>query len=138
MAYSIDFRERAIAFINKGHTGKELYEAFKIYPSEVNKWRKLLKETGSLKPQYSKTRVRKINLQNLKQAVEEQPDAYLYELARKFGCTKQAIFYALKRLKLTFKKNVYVCRKMPCCGDVLSHSNNLVYCFFEGQQICFC
>ena len=108
MAYSEDFRKRAIAYMDEGHTGKELYESFKIYPSEIGKWRKLLKETGSLEPQYRKTRAGKIDLQKLEKAIEEKPDAYLSELAKQFGCTKQAVFYALKRLKITYKKNVHI------------------------------
>jgi len=104
MAYSVDFRKRAIAFMDEGHTGKQLYEAFKIWPSEVNKWRKLLEETGSLEPKYRKTRKRKIDLQKLQQAIERKPDAYLSELAKEFNCTDPAIHYALKRLKITLKK----------------------------------
>lgn len=106
MAYSIDFRKRAIAFMDEGHTGKELREAFKVWPSEVNNWRKLLEETGSLKPKYRKTRKRKIDLQKLQQAIERKPDAYLSELAKEFNCTPQAIFCALKRLKITLKKRL--------------------------------
>jgi len=104
MAYSIDFRKRAIAYIDEGHTGKELYEAFKIFPSNVNKWRKLLKETNSLSPQYAKTRKRKIDLKKLEQALERQPDLTLPELAKMFNCTKQSIDSALKRAKITRKK----------------------------------
>jgi len=104
MAYSVDFRKRAIAFMDEGHTGKQLYAAFKIWPSEVSKWRKLLEETGSLEPKYRKTRRGKIDLQKLQQAIERKPDAYLSELAKEFNCTDQAIHYALKRLKITLKK----------------------------------
>ncbi len=106
MAYSIDFRKRALAYMDAGHTGRELYEAFKIYPSAIERWRKLLAETGSLEPQYNETRSGKIDLQKLKQALEEKPDAYLSELAIQFACTKQAVFYALKRLRITYKKRV--------------------------------
>ena len=105
MAYSIDFRKRAIAYMDEGHTYKELYEAFKIYPSEISKWRKLLAETGSLEPQYRETRSRKIDKEKLLRAVEEKPDAYLSELAKPFDCTEQAVFYALKKLGITVKKN---------------------------------
>jgi len=104
MAYSIDFRKRAIEYIDAGHTYKELYEAFKIYPSAIERWRKLLDKTGTLEPQYNETRTGKIDLSKLQKAVEERPDAYLSELAIQFNCTKQAIFYALKRLEITLKK----------------------------------
>ena len=112
MVYSKDFRERAIAFMDAGHSQKELREVFGIYASEVCKWRKLLEETGSLEPRYKKKRKRKISLEKLEKALEEKPDAYLWELAVIFGCTKQAIFYALKRLKLTYKKNESVDLRM--------------------------
>ena len=106
MAYSIDYRRRAIEYKDAGHTYKELYEAFKIYPTTLERWRKLLEKTGELNPQYKKTRKRKIDLKKLEQAIEEKPDLYLSELALMFDCTEQAIHYALKRLKITYKKNV--------------------------------
>ncbi len=113
MAYSEDFRKRALEFMEEGHTYKELYESFKIYPSTIEEWRKLLKKNGTLKPQYDKRdSSRKIDLKKLEQAIKEKPDAYLDELAQKFNCTKQAIFYALKRLKVSYKKNSNIQRKM--------------------------
>lgn len=107
MAYSEDYRKRAIEYYET-HTQKELYEAFKIYASEVNKWKILLAETGSLKPNYPKTREKKIDMKKLAMAVEEKPGAYLREHAVAFGCTKQAVHYAMKKLKVTNKKNVYI------------------------------
>jgi transposase len=104
MAYSIDFRERAILYWNNGHTKEELYEAFGIYPSRINAWKKLYRETGSLKTQYRETRKGKIDLEELEQALERKPDATLPELAKQFNCTKQAIHAALKKLKITRKK----------------------------------
>ncbi len=61
MAYSVDFREKAIEYWNKGHTKEELYEVFGIYPSRVNDWKRLLRETGALETQYRETRNRKIS-----------------------------------------------------------------------------
>ena len=36
----------------------------------------------------------------------EKPDAYLSELAKLFNCTDSAVFYALRRWKITRKKTV--------------------------------
>jgi transposase len=105
MAYSEDFRRRAIEYLNEGHTYEELYEAFKIYPSRISEWRKLYESSGTLKPKYKKTRKRKIDLVKLEKAVEKKPDAYLSELAVQFNCTEPAVFYALKKIKNTVKKN---------------------------------
>ena len=104
MAYSVDFRERAIAYWDKGHTSEELYEAFEIYPTRVNEWKRLLKKTGSLEPQYPETRKGKIDPQKLKQELERKPDLTLPELAKIFGCKKQSVDAACKKLKITRKK----------------------------------
>jgi hypothetical protein len=45
----------------------------------------------------------------LKKAVQEKPDAYLHELAELFGCSAQAVFYMLKKMDITFKKNFRLC-----------------------------
>ena len=92
--------------MDEGHTGKELYEAFKIYPSTLNGWRKLLRETGSLEPKYPETREGKIDLQKLEQELKRKPDLTLSELALIFNCKKQSVHTALKKLKITYKKNV--------------------------------
>ncbi len=108
MAYSIDFRKRAIKFWNKGHTQEELYEAFEIYPARVKEWKRLVKKTGSPEPNYPKTKEGKINLKKLKQELERKPDLMLPELARIFNCTKQSVHTACKKLKITRKK-----RRLP-------------------------
>ena len=108
MAYSIDYRKRAIEFTEEGHTEKELYEAFRIRATNVRRWRKLLEKNGTLKPQYRKTRRRKIDREKLKLALERNPDATLPELAKQFNCAKQSIDAALKKLKITRKK-----RRLP-------------------------
>lgn len=105
MAYSMDFRKRAIEFLNEGHTGKELYAAFKIWPSTAYRWQRLLEKNDSLKPEYRKTRKRKIDLTELERVLERKPDMTLPELAIVFNCTKQAVHAALKKAKITLKKN---------------------------------
>ena len=55
-------------------------------------------------------RSRKIDREKLKQAVAENHGAYLYELAQPFGCTPQAVFSMLGKLKITLKKDFYLSR----------------------------
>jgi transposase len=75
MAYSIDFRKRAIAYMDEGHTTVQLREAFGIFASTLNAWRKLMEETGSLKQRAIPGRPPTIDIESLKRAVEEKPDA---------------------------------------------------------------
>jgi transposase len=129
MAYSIDFRKRVIEFMDEGHTGKELYAAFKIYQSTVNNWRTLLEKTGSLEPQYLKTREGKINLEKLKQELERKPDLTLPELAKIFNCTKQSIDAACKKLKITRKKDFHIRGKRLGRSPAFSYDVHFICCF---------
>ena len=109
--YSIDYKKRAVEYKQEGHTFKELKEVFKIPNQTYYRWAEELKNSFE-KPEPAK-RSRKINLEELKRAVEEKPDAYLKELAKPFGVTEQAIFYALKELDITFKKKRLHTQKNP-------------------------
>jgi transposase len=104
MAYSEDFRKAAVEYKDKGHTFEELKEAYGITNKTYDDWKKLYKETGSYAKRKVVRKPKKIDLDRLRKAVEEKPDAYLYELAELFKCSEQAVFYALKKIKITYKK----------------------------------
>jgi transposase len=110
--YSIDFVQRAVAYKEEGHTFKELKEAFNIPPETYYLW------TEKLKNGYNgvipfRERNRKIDKEKLRKAVEENPDAYLYELARLFDCSPQAVFLMLEKLNITRKKSPLPITKNP-------------------------
>ena len=113
MAYSTDFRKKAVEYKDNGHTFAELKEAFGISNKTYDDWKKLYEETGSYEKRKVTRKPKKIDLDRLRKAVEEKPDAYLYELAELFDCSEQAVFYALKKLKITCKKNPSHIRKNP-------------------------
>ncbi|SDY97792.1 IS630 transposase-related protein [Nitrosomonas sp. Nm33] len=50
-------------------------------------------------------RRRKIDLDALRQDVLDYPDAYQYERAKRLGVTQNAIFLALRKLRVSYKKN---------------------------------
>jgi len=103
MAYSIDYKRRAVAYKQEGHTFKQLREAFDIPPETYYDWQEKL-ESGYYETNIKRERSRKIDREKLKEAIEKNPDAYLYELAEPFGCTPQAIFYMLESMNITLKK----------------------------------
>jgi transposase len=53
-----------------------------------------------------------IDSQKLQSFVREYPDAYLREIAKEFGSTLQAVFYACKRLKISLKKRPHITRNV--------------------------
>jgi transposase len=104
MAYSIDFIETAVAYKNNEHTFKELREAFGIPPETFYQWENRL-ESGYYDVERPKQeRNRKIDKEQLRKAVAENPDAFLYELAEIFDCTPQAVFSMLQKMNITLKK----------------------------------
>jgi transposase len=112
MAHSSEFRAKAIAFKEDGHTFHDLNKTFGISSSTYYKWKKIKKATGKYKPDKPKaTRKRKISSERLKEILEEKPDLYLHEIAEEFGSTKQAVYSALKRNKITRKKKLLLIRK---------------------------
>lgn len=104
MAYSVDYRKAAIEFKQSGHTFAQLKEVFKITARTYYQWLELLEKTGSLQFRNANERRGKIDLEELKLAVKEKPDAYLRELAAKFGVSTTAIHKRLAKHKITYKK----------------------------------
>jgi transposase-like protein len=103
MAYRRDFRERAVAYKQEGHTFKQLREAFGIPSETYYQWEGNLK-SGYYETEIKRERRRKIDKDGLLREVAEKPDAYLRELAEKYDCTESAVFYALQKLNITRKK----------------------------------
>lgn len=109
--HSKDFIEFAVKYVKeKGHTVEEFSEMFGVGKSTYYDWKKKL-ENGHYDKKTTQVRQRKIDKEALRKALEEKPDAYLYELAEPFGCTEQAVFSMLKKLKLPLKKRLLPMKK---------------------------
>jgi transposase len=104
MAYSIDYRKRAVEYYQEGKKLREVREAFKIHPSTLRDWEARYK-AGSLEPSYPETRKpRKLPPNELRAYVEKNPDAFLAEIGEHFGCSAEAVRKALNKQKITLKK----------------------------------
>jgi len=107
MAYSQDLRDRVLLACDRGMPTKEVAEVFDVSPAWVRRLKQRRRETGETSPRPSGgARVRKIDLARLSELVKEQPDATARELRERLGirCVESAIYAALKRLGLSFKK----------------------------------
>jgi len=105
MSYDIKYRERAMSYMSEGHSYRETAVTFKVSITTLQKWKSQLKESGTLEPKKRRETWRKIDPEKLRKYVEENPDAYQYEIAEAFSVRLFAIQRALKRLKITRKKN---------------------------------
>ena len=105
MSYDIKFRRRAIEYWNDGHTKQETAETFKVSTYALQAWKNQLNKTGDLSPKKRREVWKKIDPAKLKEYIKQNPDAYLKEMAEEFCCSQNAISKALKRLKISRKKN---------------------------------
>ena len=104
MAYSEDYRKRAVEYYLEGNTRAKVQEVFKVHPSTLRDWETRY-ETGILRPNYPKTRKpRKLPLDQLEHYIDQYPDAFLKEIGEHFGCSDVAVGKALKKLNITRKK----------------------------------
>ena len=105
MSYNKNYRLRAIEYWGEGHSRKETAEVFKVDPSTLHRWKSRLNETGKIEAKKRQKTWRKVDPEKLKLFLKQHPDAYLKEIASEFGCSDVAILKALRRLKISRKKN---------------------------------
>lgn len=103
MAYSQDLKQRVLEFVAAGGGKSEAARRFSVARSTVFVW---LDEPadhvpGKPGPKGSRT----IDRQQLRQALQEQPDLMLKELAQRLGASKSGIGHSLKVMGLRRKKN---------------------------------
>ena len=100
MSYSLDLRKRVVEWVEKGGSGSKASKLYQVGRATIYRW--LNRE--DLRPTRVKRRKRKLDWEALSQDIEENPDEKLAERAKKFGVRTNAIWYAIKEMKITRKK----------------------------------
>jgi putative transposase len=111
--YSEDLRERALARADAGETVRTIAAALQISPSCISKWKKLRRETGSLKPGkmngHKKRTLSGANADWLRQRIRSGPFTLrrlTAELAaRGIKTDPRAVWVFVHAEGLSFKKN---------------------------------
>jgi transposase len=99
--YSIDFRRHVLKIGEKeGLSIRALADRFCIASRSIVNWKKKLAPIVKLH-----RRPRTVCHEALKEDLKQYPDAYHQERAERLGVSKSGIYHALKRLKVTYKKN---------------------------------
>ena len=107
MTYSVDLRERVVAFVEGGGSKAQAARRFEVCRSCVYDWLK----RASLEPKPHGPRRRKLDRQALARHIEEHPDLLLRERAAHFGVRMYSIQYALRQLRISHKKNAALRRR---------------------------
>jgi transposase len=80
--YSLDFRERALGALDRGHSLTEVAEVLGVGTATLKRWRRLRRETGSLAPKPKRGRPPQIRPEQhpaLVAQIQAHPDATLAE-----------------------------------------------------------
>ena len=109
--YSLDLPERVLAYLEEHKDKDKASKLFKVGIATIYRWVARKKQMGNLEPSPRKSYKKKIDDQQLIAYIERNPDDFLSEIAVHFGTTLQAVFYGLKRLKITRKKRLHFIRK---------------------------
>ena len=102
--YSVDLRERVIAYIEAGNDQKRTSKTFKISTSSVNRWWLRYQKENVIIPKPRLGSKGKINIQKLKAYVEANEDKTLSETSKLFKVSICAIYKRLKKLGYSYKK----------------------------------
>jgi transposase len=104
MAYSVDFRKRALQAVRDGYTKTEVNAMFRLSENTLRDWEKLEAQTGSLNNRPLNRKARKIDREKLLEFYKENPFSTNEETATTFKCSVSGLKYAKKQLKITRKK----------------------------------
>ncbi|MCL1859874.1 MAG: IS630 transposase-related protein [Oscillospiraceae bacterium] len=110
MSYDKKYRERAVQYRLDGHTVLETSKTFKIGTTTLKKWEKKYKATGDLSKEPLKRNPKKVCPNKLLEYLHKHPDAYQSEVAEILGYSQPAVSQAMKKSKITRKKDISIQR----------------------------
>jgi transposase len=110
--YEQDLRDRVLAAYDRGKQTKEIASTIGVSPAYARRVKQVRREQHrTTRLPMGGARVVKVDLEQLRQLVEQQPDATIAELHGRLGkdrCSESAVAMALQRLDLTFKKRRFM------------------------------
>jgi transposase len=110
--YSQDLRQRVLGAYDRGKRTKEIAQTFAVSPAWARRVKQVRREQNRTAPlPMGGVRVLKVDLEQLRKFVEQQPDATIPELHQRLGtecCSESAVGMALLRLGLSFKKRRFM------------------------------
>ena len=95
-----------LEYISEGHSQAKASKVFNVGTTAIKEWKKLLKETGGLENRPLDREARIYKADELKAYIEQNPQAFLHEIASHFGGSVTGAFDALARENISLKKRL--------------------------------
>lgn len=106
-SYPQELRDRVLAAYDRGMKTSAIADIFQVSPAWARRIKQRRRDTGQTAPRpRGGATVVKIDINRLRELVQQQPDATIRELHQRLGvaCSLSAVGMALQRLNITFKK----------------------------------
>jgi transposase len=108
MTYSLDMRKKILKIrLDEGLSMAKVAKRFGVGVASVMRW------SNNIDCVKKRNRSSKIDREALKRDVEQYPDAYQFEQSIRLGVSDYCVWYALKRLNITYKKNPAASKSNP-------------------------
>ena len=109
MSYPLEFRIHVLKIQRaEGLSFSKVSKRFGIAVNTLFLWSK------NLTPKRTRNKpATKVDMDALKEDIQTHPDAYQYERAQRLGVSQTCIFFALKRLRVSYKKNSQASQGRP-------------------------
>lgn len=91
MGYDKKYKEKVLEHIKKGNNQERTAKLFGIGTATIKEWKKRVETGEGLEARKRQRKPKKIEPEKLKSYVSENPDAYLREIAKEFGCVPSAV-----------------------------------------------
>ena len=104
--YSEDLRIAAVKFNMKGNTIPKTAEVFGCGTTSISTWKREYMKSQEIKDKVrNREKTRKVTLAKVNELLDKNPDCDQNDMAKAFGCSQQSVSAALKKFKITPKKN---------------------------------
>ena len=108
MTYSLDMRKKVLKIRSEeGLSMAEVAKRLRVGVASVMRW------SNNIEAIKKRNRSTKIDMEALKLDVEQYPDAYQFERATRLDVSEYCVWYALKKLNITYKKNSAASKSNP-------------------------
>jgi putative transposase len=101
MSHNLEVRKKVIEFIEKGGSVSKAAKIYRVGRASIYRW---MSREEQKQPEIKRRRKRKLDWDEVRKDIEQNPDAKLLDRAKKFGVRTNAIWYAMKEMKMTRKK----------------------------------
>ena len=103
--YSEDLRGLVVRKVLSGMSNRRASELYEVHRSTISKWVKEYRQDGNLSPNPRRSYKKRVSDEELLAYIDKRSDATLEEIAGHFDYKFQSIWYRLKKLGITRKKN---------------------------------